>query len=236
MSSISSAAAAHSTSDSSALECSQSLSAKSIHGASPCCGNGGLTFPASTMSAESMQADWVGSTHSILLPADSRASPTPALVSSSEREILATSGLKLAESLSFPGPLGSLAKTLLGSYRWGSTMCSMTWKHSVTPRGRLVYRLVPSAPRIDANGCSLLPTPSGVSSHGKNHVVGRLDEWGGSSNPFRGTPLGRIRCASFEEWMMGMPMGLTALMPSEMPSSPRSSRRSAKRSSGASHE
>ena len=68
-----------------------------------------------------------------------------------------------------------------------------------------------SVPRIDANGCSLLPTPSGVSSHGKNHVVGRLDEWGGSSNPFRGTPLGRVRCASFEEWMMGFPMGFTAL-------------------------
>jgi hypothetical protein len=44
----------------------------------------------------------------------------------------------------------------------------------------------------------LLPTPSGVNG-GKNHTVGRLDEWGGSSNPFRGTDLARVRCASFEE-------------------------------------
>jgi hypothetical protein len=48
---------------------------------------------------------------------------------------------------------------------------------------------------------------------GKNHTVGRLDEWGGSSNPFRGTEIGKVRCASFEEWMMGLPIGWTALTP-----------------------
>lgn len=61
----------------------------------------------------------------------------------------------------------------------------------------------------------LLPTPSGTNG-GTNHTVGRMDEWGGSSNPFRGTALGRVRCAAFEEWMMGWPIQWTALTPFAM--------------------
>jgi hypothetical protein len=70
-----------------------------------------------------------------------------------------------------------------------------------------------------------------VSSHGKNHVVGRLDEWGGSSNPFRKTPLGPVRCASFEEWMMGLPTAWSELTPSEMPSSRKLRKKSVAQSS-----
>ena len=62
-------------------------------------------------------------------------------------------------------------------------------------------------PHINETGCGYWPTPSGTSNHGKNHVVGRLDEWGGSSNRFRGTSLQRVRCPEFEEWMMGWPEG-----------------------------
>mgnify|MGYP000867958944 CR=1 FL=1 len=62
-------------------------------------------------------------------------------------------------------------------------------------------------PHTNATDCGYWPTPSGTSSHGKNHVVGRLDEWGGSSNRFRGTSLQRVRCPEFEEWMMGWPEG-----------------------------
>ena len=57
-----------------------------------------------------------------------------------------------------------------------------------------------------------LPTPSGVNG-GRNHTMGRIDEWGGSGNPFRGTEIGKWRCASFEEWMMGWPTGWSALTP-----------------------
>jgi hypothetical protein len=72
-----------------------------------------------------------------------------------------------------------------------------------------------SARRIGETGCgSSLPTPSGTSNYGQNHVMGRLDEWGGSSNPLRGTEIGKVRCASFEEWMMGWPTGWSALTPS----------------------
>lgn len=50
---------------------------------------------------------------------------------------------------------------------------------------RLVFQLEVSGLTTDEYGYSLLPTPSGTSNGGKNHVVGRLDEWGGSSNPWR---------------------------------------------------
>jgi len=60
----------------------------------------------------------------------------------------------------------------------------------------------------------LLPTPSGVNA-GKNHVMGRLDEMGGSSNMWRGSEIGKVRCASFEEWMMGWPTGWSAQTPLE---------------------
>lgn len=60
-----------------------------------------------------------------------------------------------------------------------------------------------------------LPTPSGTSNHGKNHVSGRLDEWGGSGNIWRKTEIGKLHCPRFEEWMMGWPDQWTALMPLE---------------------
>ena len=81
---------------------------------------------------------------------------------------------------------------------------------SGTMRNGIVYPLQPLAPLTAGTGSGSLPTPSGVGSGRKNHVMGRLDEWGGSSNPFRGTEVGKVRCASFEEWMMGFPTGWTA--------------------------
>jgi hypothetical protein len=57
-----------------------------------------------------------------------------------------------------------------------------------------------------------LPTPSGVNG-GKNHAMGRIDEWGGSSNPFRGTVLGSLCLPEFEEMVMGWPVMWTALTP-----------------------
>ncbi len=110
---------------------------------------------------------------------------------------------------------GSFARMFLESSAWNSTKLLMIWKVKATPAGRLLFQLVPLAPGIAGTGFGLLPTPSGVSNHGKNHVMGRMDEWGGSSNPFRGTEIGKVRCASFEEWMMGFPMGWTELTPYE---------------------
>jgi len=99
----------------------------------------------------------------------------------------------------------------------GSNVYSLTWTHwdeQVLPS---TFRLVASVPRTKGTepigSRKTLPTPTGTSNHGKNHVVGRLDEWGGSSNPFRGTPLGRVRCVAFELWMMGYPMEWLQQMP-----------------------
>lgn len=71
----------------------------------------------------------------------------------------------------------------------------------------------------DGDGGGLLPTPNGTSNHGKNHVSGRLDEWGGSSNPWRGTEIGKVHCAAFEEWMLGLPIKWTELTEYETPKS-----------------
>lgn len=55
-----------------------------------------------------------------------------------------------------------------------------------------------------------LPTPTA----GNDHSGGRLDEWGGSTNPFRGTEVGRLRLnPSWVEELMGWPIGSTACEP-----------------------
>jgi hypothetical protein len=55
-----------------------------------------------------------------------------------------------------------------------------------------------------------LPTPTA----GNDHSGGRLDEWGGSTNPFRGTEVGRLRLnPSWVEELMGWPIGSSAYEP-----------------------
>lgn len=104
----------------------------------------------------------------------------------------------------------------------GSELYEVVWKPWTTPWGSCLSR-----PRARARGTKgiehgYLPTPSGTSNRGKNHVAGRLDEWGGSSNPFRGTSLGKVHCPAFELWVMGYPEAWGQLMPPAMPSSRKS--------------
>jgi hypothetical protein len=106
----------------------------------------------------------------------------------------------------------------------GSTLYRLTWKQKATPSGRQYCQLAASAHRTSGAAFGGLPTPSGTSNHGKNHVAGRLDEWGGSSNPFRGTPLGKVHCPAFEFWMMGYPEAWQKLTPPATPSSRKSRR------------
>lgn len=96
------------------------------------------------------------------------------------------------------------------------TLSSQTLPHWGTMLGGECWGLTTSASCIRENGCgSLLPTPSGVNG-GVNHIAGRLDEWGGSSNPFRKTEIGSVHCPRFEEWMMGWPETWGALTGFEM--------------------
>lgn len=108
----------------------------------------------------------------------------------------------------------------------GSPWCDLTWRLQDMPFGPPICALRASGRGTKGSGIIGLPTPSGCSNGGKNNVVGRLDEWGGSSNPFRGTADGRARCASFEAWMMGYPMVWVSRMVSAMPLSRPSRKRS----------
>ena len=84
--------------------------------------------------------------------------------------------------------------------RWGLMRAGECWEQQTL------------APITEGKGSGLLPTPSGCRS-GKNHVCGRLDEWGGSSNPWRGTEIGKTKSPTFEEWMLGWPEMWTVLTP-----------------------
>src|SRR3990167_2162467 len=84
-------------------------------------------------------------------------------------------GLKCYESSRLLGHDGFLARMFLGSPEWASTNVYLTWKLSATKQRRLLFRLVPSAPRIGGIGSGLLPTPTGAAEApnlGSNKVNG----------------------------------------------------------------
>ena len=100
---------------------------------------------------------------------------------------------------------------------------SGSWPRSGMMRSGIASRLHPLVPRIFATESSLWPTPT-VPDH---HMVGRLDEWGGSwsrstiqhlSKEDRTGPLNPV----WVEWLMGFPDGWTDLKDSETQSYRRS--------------
>lgn len=105
-----------------------------------------------------------------------------------------TSGLQFASLLPASvrtGRAGSCLRTLLGTSRWASTTCSLTWKARATPAGRPLLRLQALARSTDVTGYGssrLVPTPqardiTGASSERwLNHVTvgersGNLNDW-----------------------------------------------------------
>ena len=104
--------------------------------------------------------------------------------SDSARQMTERSGRKCCELLGKPSLLGSLVKTLLESSRWNSTISFLTWKASATPRGRLLFRLVPSMPDTDETGCGLWPTPQANKTTESGDIVNADGtEWDGKSKP-----------------------------------------------------
>lgn len=94
----------------------------------------------------------------------------------------------------------------------GSTSSLPTWPRSGSMRSGACWEQMPLASLTSGRGCgSSLPTPSGVNG-GRNHTMGRVDEWGGSSNPLRGTVIGSMCSPEFEELVMGWPIGWTEPM------------------------
>ncbi len=100
-----------------------------------------------------------GRTIDLCGPEAAPASRSPSLVPAKGKRTRATSGRKCSD-LSPPAVPMSLwenrLRQRLASH--GSTECTLTWKESTTPAGRLLSRLVPSTRRIDATDCGLWPT------------------------------------------------------------------------------
>ena len=92
------------------------------------------------------------------------------------------------------------SEPFLGSFRKAGIACG----------GRL-YRLPSLEHPIGEIVSGLLPTPNGMSTN--SHVSGRIDEWGGRANRFRGSKVGRLHLPDFEAWMMGWPEGWQKLTP-----------------------
>ena len=94
------------------------------------------------------------------LPEDTRASLFPRPGSEEAREMTATSGLRCLELSESAGRLGCLQRMLLGTSRWVSTRCWLTWKAKTTPQGRLLFQLVPRTHHTDEIESGLWATPT----------------------------------------------------------------------------
>jgi len=153
-----------------------------------------------------------------LLPADTLASLSVLPGSARAREMTATSGRSLSRSLPLKGPLGACLKTLLGTSRWASTMCFLTWRPLDTPHGACLFQLVPSTPRIDADGFGFWPTPLAT-----NYKGGRLKPRQGVTEKqtltndwqdFCSLVIGhRYPSPELTEAVMGFPTGHTEIRP-----------------------
>ena len=160
-----------------------------------------------------------------LFQADSPVSRSALQDSDKARQMTVTSGLKCSESYKSSGPLGCLVRTCLGSSIWHSTRCSLTWKKSVTPHNRLLFRLAVSMPRTSENESPLWPTPSTgaalCAGTGNFKTLQRMAEKGliteeerrqlsqgngGKTNP------------GLLEWLMGYEQEFTKLMPTPVAS------------------
>ena len=171
-----------------------------------------------------------------LYPEDSPASRFPSPGSDEARQMTVTCGLKCLELCKISGPLGSLVRMLLGSSVWRSTRCYLTWKVSATPAKRLLYRLVPSMPRIGGTDVRLWHTVTAFDATcgdleskeftGTKHAMRLIQAarlWttptasdsqgttgGGNSRSLR-TDVGGQLNPMWIEWLMGFPIGWTEL-------------------------
>lgn len=97
-----------------------------------------------------------------------------------------------------------------------STSSLETWPRWGSMRSGECSERARQASHTNVSACGFsLQTPSGVNG-GRNNTMGRVDEWGGSSNPLRGTVIGSMCLPEFEEMVMGWPIGWTAPTPYAM--------------------
>lgn len=89
------------------------------------------------------------------------------------RKMTATYGRRLGDWYLKSGPADACLRMLLDTSAWASTTCYLTWKKSVTPQGRLLFRLVPSTPRTAGIGSGLLHTPTVTANQESPSMVNR---------------------------------------------------------------
>lgn len=151
--------------DLNAQECEPSVSAKSTPIAEQSYESTGPTSR-STKTCEHLRAPM--SEQLTLFAAVTHVSHSVSPGSDWARQMTVTSGRNIAVLSKNSGPLGSLEKTLLGTSIWASTTCYLTWKHLVTPGGRLLFRLVPWMQSTDEIGSGLWATPAASSGSARH--------------------------------------------------------------------
>jgi len=161
---------------------------------------------------------------------DFLASHTVSPGSEEARQMTVRSGLKCCELFRSQDRVGCLLRTCMASSIWNSTVCFLTWKPSVTPQGRLLFRLAPSMPDTDETGYGLWPTPS-ASEDAAGTINGNmqfmLTHAVKLADPAKAAAGWQLN-PQWVDWLMGYPIGWTALSASEMPSSRRSRRKSSR--------
>lgn len=124
-----------------------------------------------------------------------------------------SSGAKESESSAKSSPPYVGLRTAQHSLFADSTSSSQSLPAWGSMRNGVVTPRMMSASTMSGRGRGYShSTPSGVNG-GRNNTMGRVDEWGGSSNRFRGTVIGSLRLPSLEEMVMGWPIHWTALTP-----------------------
>lgn len=80
------------------------------------------------------------------------------------RQMTVGSGQKWLELLTASDHIGSWLRMCLESLAWNSTRCYLTWKVSITPRRRLLFRLSASTLHTEESEFGLLamPTTAGI--------------------------------------------------------------------------
>jgi hypothetical protein len=133
------------------------------------------------------------------------------------------------------GPVGLLARMLLDTSHWGSTVCYLTWKVKVTPHNRLLFQLQASEQSIEGTGYLQWATPNAadaVGSHGGGQSRSlRTDIYNwkrgmcptphamcyktpcqhGEGGANLQTAIGGQLNSTWVEWLMGFPEGWTDL-------------------------
>jgi len=141
--------------DGQVLKPSDSLKSTSI--VSESSENTGRTYPSTKTSKNLMQLNFADAG---CLPEDTLASLFHKPGSVEARKTTVTSGQRCSELFESADPLGCLQKMLLVTSAWVSTKCWLTWIVKGTPRGRLLFQLVPKTHHTDGIESGLWRTPT----------------------------------------------------------------------------